>query len=434
MRAVIAFITGFLLLLTGFVAWLFLTPWGAKTVIRELSRRTLGARTVSWASLSGSLSGGIKVSQLEVRVIPYLVESSFLRVQSVSVRFSRFSMDGFDIDIINARLFYPQDDPIIFNAHLGGRELSGNIYTSGLDLGNVREVLTQFFEVPPFKGVLSGIDLFISGSLDQPKVRGQLFIDRIWQNDFVLQGVSARADLHFIRGRPRWETRGRLYLDSGSLRSPVALVELQPSLLTFTGVPSRPELDIHASSRIARTLINITVKGTRQNPEVILSSDPVYPKEQLLLMLATGKRWSGIVDGASDKAKLSPALTSNFVDYLLFGGDRVKIIRAIGLSDISFRADEKKQGVTFSKDVTDRLGVEYGLDVGNNTQRQRELTQRLEGEYQLTDHFLLGVQKEVKPAREGSRSNAVNVPDAGMAVSSQDLPDDRVFLKYRSSF
>ncbi len=434
MRVLLSIMVGLILLLAGFVAWLGFTPWGAKTVVRELARRTLGARTVSWAALEGSLIGGIKADQLEVRIIPYLPESSFLRVQSLSIRFNRFSLEGLDIGVVNGRLFHPGDDPVVFNARLYGKEVAGNVYTRGLDLGNVRGVLTKFFEVPPFKGALRDIDLFVGGTLDRPAVSGHFFIERIMQNEFILQDVEARADLHFIRGSPRWETHGKLFLDSGYLRSPAVRIELKPSVLTFTGYPSKPELDIRASSKVARTLIDISVKGTRQAPEVLLTSDPSCPKEQLLLMLATGKRWSGVVEGSSDKARMSPALTSNFVDYLLFGGDRVRIIRAMGLSDISFNADDKKQGVTISKDLTERLGIGYGVAVGTNTQSQRELTQRLEGEYQLTSHLLFGAQKEVKPARSSGALGSASDSAAGMKISPVDLPDDRVFLKYRSSF
>lgn len=434
MRFVFSFLFALILLLVGLAAWIGLTPWGAKAVVRELARLTLGARTVSWSAMEGSLIGGIRVDQLEIRVIPFLPEASFLRLQSLSVRATALAFDGLEVGVINGRLFHPGDDPIVFNARLKGRDIAGNVYARGLDLGNVRGVLTQFLDVPPFKGAVRDIDLFISGRLDRPDVKGHFLVERIVQNDFVLQEVRARADLHFMRGIPRWETRGRLFLDSGYFRSPVALIVLNPSVLTFTGRPSRPELDIRATSRIARTRIAMTVKGTRAAPEVLLSSEPSYSREQLLLMLATGKRWTGVVEGAVDKGKPSSVLTGNFVDYLLFGGDRVKIIRAIGLSDVSFNADDKKQGVTFSKELTERLGVGYGVQMGTNTQRQRELTQRLEGEYQLTDHFLLGAQKEMRPGRAGGTMEASGYAEPGTKITTEDLPDDRVFLKYRSAF
>ncbi|MEI6437428.1 MAG: translocation/assembly module TamB domain-containing protein [Candidatus Omnitrophota bacterium] len=435
-RVLFSLIAVLVLLLAGACAWLFFTPWGAKTVVRELARLSLGARTVSWQALSGSLIGGVKVDQLEVRVIPFLPESSFLRVQVLSIRCARLSLDGLDVEVTNARLFHPGDDPIVLNVSLSGRSVSGNVYTSGLDLSSVRDVLTKFLEVPPFKGSLRDIDLFISGRLDRPVVTGKFFVERITQNDFILQDVPSRADLHFARGNVRWETYGKLFLDGGSLRSSFVRIDLDPSVLTFTGRPSRPELDIHAVSKVARTKINISVRGTRQDPVVALSSDPSYPKEQLLLMLATGKSWNAVVEGQMDRARTSPALTANFVDYLLFGGDRLKFIRAIGLSDISFSADERKQGVTFSKELTQRLGVGYGVEVGTGPQSQRGLTQRLEGEYQLTDHFLFGAQKEMKSVREAGASATVNPPasGAGIPLSSDDIPDDRVFLKYRASF
>jgi hypothetical protein len=210
---------------------------------------------------------------------------------------------------------------------------------------------------------------------------------------------------------------------------------------------------------VARTLINIKVKGTRQSPKVELSSDAGYSQQQLLLMLATGQRLS-LGDDTSGRSRMTPALASDFVDYLLFGGERGRFIRALGLSDISINANEKRQGfipatdfpggeplqksgvpaanawgVTFNKDVTDRLGVGYGVEMGDNpSSRQQDVTHRLEGEYQLTDKFVLGAQKEMKPARVGGSSGSQNASAAGEPLSSYDIPDDRVFLKFRSSF
>lgn len=418
----------------GSAAWLILTPWGAECSVREVSRRTLGVDQVSWSKIEGSLLRGIQVDQLEVHNIPFLPFRSFLRVQSLSIRLTAFTLNGLDVDVVNARFFLWEDQPVVFNGALRGSSVSGNVYVRRLDLVDVRALLTQFFDVPPFKGVLTDVDLFVGGRWDRPDVTGRAVIDRIYQNEFVLGNVPVMADLHFQRGRPRWETRGRLYLESGWLRNDVVLIDLQKSHLTFSGLLARPELDIHAVSRVARTKIDIKVRGTRLMPQVDLKSEPPYSKEQLFLMLATGKRWSGVVDGTATQRSAAPVLATNFADYLLFGGERVKIIRALGLSDISFNVDQNKQGVTLSKDVTDRLGVGYGVEMGISPGSQRDVTHRLEGEYQLTDKFILGAQKEMKPAHVSGALDEQNMDAPVTGGSSLEIPDDRIFLKYRTAF
>ena len=433
MRIFLLVLCFLLLILAGFAVGLVYTPWGAEWVVRSAARETLGDGKLSWSGFQGSLIHGVEVSHVEWRDVPYLPEGSFFRVQNLFVRLKQFSLNGFVINITNGRLFLPGDEGVFFNARLDGRVFSANIYTSSLDLGHVRGVLVPFFDVPPVNGFLRDIDLFVSGSLDHPIAQGKFVVDRLQQNEFVLQDIPVRAELNFSRGALHWGTYGKIFLDGGYLKNKVVRIDFMPSRLTFSGLPSRPELDIFASCKIARTRIDIRVKGTRQYPEVNLSSDPEYPREQLLLMLATGKRMSGI-DSFSGKGKLPPAMASNFVDYFLFGGERSRIIHALGLSSISVNADQKKQGLTFSKDVTDRLGLDYGVAVGTAAQSQRGLIQRFEGEFQLTDKFMMGVQKEINPPRGTSSTAGAAGTDSEINPSPEDIPDDRVFLKYRTSF
>jgi hypothetical protein len=157
-----------------------------------------------------------------------------------------------------------------------------------------------------------------------------------------------------------------------------------------------------------------------------LTSDAPYPKEQLLLMLATGRSWSGM-GSAVDTNKMTPQLTSDFVDYFLFGGSRGKVVEWLALSDVSLIAEERAQGVSLSKDVTDKFGVGYGVKVGARSAdrtQPREVTQTLESDYRLTDRLTISAQKELRAARQPSGG----VPD------SADMPDDRIFLRYRSQF
>ncbi len=418
-----------------FLIWLLYTPYGTRFVIRKVAEHTLGVKKVSWQTIQGSLTSGIRVTHLEVRDIPYLPSGNFLRLQSMSVRLTALRIEGFDINIDNGRFFVHGDEPVVFNARFLNGNIQANVYTDGLNLADVRGVLVQFFDVPPFKGAVKDIDLFVDGKWQRPHVYGNFVVERIVQNEFILEDFPVNADLNFRRGRPRWETHGTLILKKGWLRNPMLRVELKPSRLTFTGRPAKPGLDIVATTRVARTRIDIMVQGTRDEPKVSLSSEPSYSKEQLLLMLATGKRWSGIQETMGQDKK-NPELAVNFADYLLFGGSRAKFVRLLGLSDVSIQADAKKQGVSVSKDLTQKLGVGYGVEVTTDVNRPREITQRLQSEYQLTDKFMLGVQKEFKPLTATATGKESTDPVGAPVDSStyNEAPDDRVYLKYRSSF
>lgn len=409
-----------------FLGWLLCTPLGARFTVRQIAQDTLGSQRISWDSIDGSLARGIVVQNLQVQDIPRLPPGNMLRVQALSVRLHALALSGLAVDIDNGRLFPHGDEAVVMNVKVRGNSFTANIYTHALDLADVRDILTKFFDVPPMKGTLRNIDLVAGGFFNRPWVAGQFTAERIVRNGFVLEECPVRIDLRFARGAVRWETYGRLDMLGGHLQSPAVRIDLLESRLNFSGRLAWPELDINATSRVARTKIDVRVTGTRDNPKVELESDAPYPKEQLLLMLATGRRWSGM-DSALAGNRMTPQLTSNFVEYLLFGGSRGKVVERFGLSDISLIADEKAQGVSLLKDVNDKLGVGYGVRVGPRSSaeaRTRDVTQTLESDYHLTERLTISAQKELKTGTMSS----------GQTAPTTEEEDDRLLFRYRSRF
>ena len=423
---------GIILLLAG----LILTPWGARYLVNRATEGLLGPGRVSWDSFDGNLVQGVMVRHLEIRDPGFFPAGSVVRIQTLSVRLKHFTgINDLVVDVDNARLFPPGRESVVARGHWEDGVVSANIYARSLDLADVRAVLVRYIDLVPFKGSCSDIDLVASGRWDKPAVRGTFRIDRLVLNQFILEQTPVRADLTLARGVLRWDMFGRMYLDGGHWIGAAAPVTIHSGALIFTGRPSRPDIDIVASARVSHTDSAMMVKGSRLNPKVDLTSDPPYPREQLLLMLATGKRWAVMDNTASvpgtpgspdipGQQHMKPELTANIVDYLLFGGSRSDLIHALGFSDISLMADDKKQGVTLSKDLTQRLDVGYGVELGTDTRNQKELTQRLESEYHLSNRLTVGLQKELKGAQDAT----------GRPVEPTDAPDDRVYMKYRTSF
>lgn len=409
----------------GCVVVVFLyTSWGARTAFMIAISRFCSAEQVSWSTFEGDLARGVMIGNLELRDIRHFPSGNYLRVQSLSLEAGHFGLAGLSVEAANARFSLRGDEPVIFNISLKDGAFQGNVYTKDFDLADVHLFPGVELEGPSLKGRLKDIDLFVSGTREKPVVRGDLYVVRLLRNAFVLAESPVTVDLKFLRQASRWEMYGQVLFRSGELAGSLLTMKLGPSRLRFTGRPAWPEMDVHGFSMAARTRIDITVRGTRRAPKVVLSSKPYYPQEKLFLMLATGRKWEGLstMDG---REKVTPELAGDFVDYLLFAGPGREVVRFLGLSDISLRASQKKQGVTFTKDLTGRLGIGYGVEREVNAQEPRGLTQRLEGEYQLTDQVLLGAQKEFKPLAHGALSEDPVSPD---------LPDDRVYMKYKTSF
>ncbi|MBF0485807.1 MAG: translocation/assembly module TamB domain-containing protein [Candidatus Omnitrophica bacterium] len=408
-----------------FMAAFIYTPWGARLVLTNTVRFFLKTSDVRWESLEGNLARGVVVRRLEIKSMRQLFPGNALRIQALSLRARDFGISGLSVTVDNGRLSLRGDEPIIFAGRFDNGVVNANVYTRNLNFSDVREVLGRFFDIPPIKGTFRGIDLFVRGKVNNPHVRGHFFIERIAQNDFTFEESPVIVSLRLFRGMFRWEVYGRMYFKKGRLKTSFAEMQVHKSSLKFVGPPPQPELDIRATAEVLRTKIDILVRGERRAPKLSLTSDPPLPKEQILLMLATGKKWEGLetMDG---QKKVSPELTADFVDYLLFGGSARKVVQYLGLSDITLKADANKQGVTFSKDVSHLLGVGYGVEREVNISEPHGLTQRLEGELYLTDKMTVGVQKEFKPLLP-------NQPEIKETPLS-NMPDDRVYMKYKTSF
>lgn len=406
-----------------YAAYILFTTRGADSVIRFVVKSAWGMEHVVFERLEGSLTGGVQIFNVEASRFIFLPESGVIRVQELDVRLAAPSWEGLEARVINARLITPQADNIVINAALRAGQYAANAYSKSLDLAWLTAIIRRFNNLPLIHGDLRNIDLVISGSAFEPVVKGALEVGHIPLNGFLLYDTPVACDLSFKRRGTIWETYGKLSAQQGWLKSPKCLVELGESRLVFSGDILDPEIDIHAAAVIARTRIDIVVRGKRKDPKITLTSDPPLPQEQLLLMLTTGRRWDGI-DMAVTTRKMTPELAGDFVDYFFFGGSGERIARMFGLSGVSYKLDSTVQGVTLNKNLTEKLDVGYGIEIGTaGDQHQRELTQTVESEYRLNSHVIIAAQKEI-----------LSSGPLSMDTDLRRVPDDRVFLKYRKEF
>jgi hypothetical protein len=424
LRIAASLLAAFVTVIAVGIAFILFTAWGAELIIRPAASRVLGPGNVVYERMEGSLIRGVHVFHMEIRRPLIFREGSIIRVQEFGMRLVRFSIDGLQLSVINARVIDPTADPVIINGDLQAGQYDLNVYSASLDLGALRRVIKKFRNPPQLQGELKDLDLVLNGTFIRPVLQGTFTVDHIPQNGFVLHDAPVKCDLYFERSGGLWVPYGRLIIMRGWLQAPHALVRLGESRIVFAGDVRDPEVDIKGEAMIARTRIEIMVKGTRKDPKVHLVSDPPLSEEQLVLMLTTGKRWDSLNTPMLTR-KMTPEMTGDFVDYFFFGGSGLYLAKLFGLSGISYKLDATKQGVTFNKDISDRLGVGYGVEVSAATpETQKEITQKIESEYRLTDNVTVSAQKEVLPQR--AHSNAEAQP--------RRIPDDRVYLKYKTRF
>ena len=422
-RIAAIFFSSMITLLAIAAAFVLFTPQGAAMVLNHVTARVLGPGNVVYERLEGSLFRGVQVFQMEVRRPVIFPPGSVVRVQELHMRLVRFSIDGLDISLINARIMDPKADPVVVNGTFSGGHYDLNVYTSSLGLDVLRQIIKHFRNSPVLQGELKDLDLVLSGGLSRPALKGRFVIDHIPQHGFLLRDAPVEGDLYFMRSGGLWGTYGRLFIHGGWLQAPRTVVRLGECVLIFNGDPRDLQLDIRGTAHVGHVPIRIAVKGTRKEPRVDLSSDPPLPQEQLMLMLTTGKRWDSL-SGSNPAYKMTPELAGDFVDYFFFGGAGLQVAKFLGLSGISYKLDGTTQGVTFNKDLSDNLGVGYGVAISTTgLPGRKEIIQTVDSEYRLNDKVTVSAQKEILPAQS-----------SGILLQSRRIPDDRVYLKYRTQF
>ncbi|UOR14236.1 translocation/assembly module TamB domain-containing protein [Qipengyuania aquimaris] len=172
-----------------------------------------------------------------------------------------------------------------------------------------------------------GADIILRGTTDDPRIGGSAEVVR---GDYTFAGT--RFEL----------TRGEIAFDEN--------------------LPIDPRLDIRAETERDGTDVIVTVTGSAQQPEVVFSSDPALPEEEILARLLFGGSITTL--SATDALQLGAAVAS-----LRGGGgmDPINQLRsAIGLDRLRIvSADpalDRQTGVALGKNFGRRFYVELITD------------------------------------------------------------------------
>ena len=134
---------------------------------------------------------------------------------------------------------------------------------------------------------------------------------------------SVRPDL-IIRGSGRVPLFiGHIYVDPTRVRLPAGTLRVRSGTITFQeNQPFVPVLEISAEAVLSGYLVEVQITGDYDRPEVILSSTPDLPHDQLLALFLTGNLPAGDLGESSAGAAQTMAvyLAVDFVQRL-FGGD-----------------------------------------------------------------------------------------------------------------
>ena len=140
-----------------------------------------------------------------------------------------------------------------------------------------------------------------------------------------------------------------------------------------------------------------------------------------MVMLATGKRWKG-AEASLNNAVISPDLTADFIDYFVFGGMGSKIARQFGISDISLKIDKQTTGIGIKKEVSEKAEISYGIEQSQAKEKEPTVTQKVGGEYKITESVSVEAEKELKQDNETEKTQ------------DKAQTDDKVLIKFKKEF
>ena len=408
--------------LTFFVTFhLFFTTKGLNLVTKFFLSRYAQSENIEIKKIEGTITRTLSFQEISLGNLKVLPPGSIVEIKKVELDVNPFDLEGIYVNINSGKIKIPKAEPILFHGTYANGFLDLSIYTKSIDMTEIATFLNDNKELRKIKGSLNDIDMFVKGPLKEPELKGGFYIKKLTRDVFSIVDAPISINLQFKDIRQDLKIFGEAILGGGTVSGPkTAVIKLQESRILFNGSPDTPEFDLKGLSDVEGTRINIVLKGTMEKPDIRLSSEPSFPRERLLLMLATNKSWK-MAEGALIKGQMSPDVIRDFLDYFLFAGSGGRLAQYFGLKDLTFQLNGKTKGIGVKKDVTNDLGVSYAVEKEETKEKNGTTVQKVGSEYKLTDTFTVKAEKELKQE---------NIPDA----QDKTTTNEKVLLKYKKSF
>ena len=304
-RLLLIFFLAILTLAAAGAYYLLGTPYGAEKTLRYIAARS-GFSGFEIGSCGGDFFRGWVFRGLHARCDFYTAGKGELSVDEAGLKFS--FPRNFYLAINNGCFRRQGADPVIFYGTYNGGVLDFNFYTKRI---NIKNLLLLFFKNNYFVNGSSGeaqdADIYIRGTVKKPVFSGKFLIKRLTFKDFSAESVPTSLSLVlddlFLR-TPR--LYGAIIFNSGTIANPhSAKVTLKKSRIVFDGDPARFVYDFTGNAKVDNIPIDIVLRGDRANPDLKLFSDPLLPRDELLVMIMTNRSWAPGSTNASAATTIS---------------------------------------------------------------------------------------------------------------------------------
>ncbi|MFH1902307.1 MAG: translocation/assembly module TamB domain-containing protein [Candidatus Omnitrophota bacterium] len=402
--------------------YFFFTTKGSSSIAEVALSKYLESEDIDIKKVEGNLARTLSYENIIFEDLKFLPEGSILKIQKLDISLTSLNFSGLTVKIHNGTLRMPNFDTILFYGLFEEGGLDINVYSKNVGVREVFDLFARSSDLKKISGLINDLDVYIKGTFLEPELTGTFKIDKLIQNEFSIINSPCSFNLRLKDLKDELKLFGSVSLNSGVISgSKTALINMQESKIIFNGVLKKPSLDLKGTSIVEGIKINVTLKGTFEKPGLKLASDPPRPQERLLIMLVTGKSWKG-AEGSLSKGQLSVDLAKDFIDYFFFAGAGSKLAKRLGISDFSVTFEKDKKGVGIKKVVSGKMDVNYAVEQSQEKEGKAAVTQKVGGEYKITDSVSIGVEKELK---QDNRTDQ---------IQENQKTDDKVILKYKKEF
>ena len=407
--------------------------------IRALqAHHTRWAEQISIERVHGSTLRGFVAEGIRSSGLKRLPMESRLEIQRVETDWPMTWAHLRNVD--NGRVWLEQVDPIVFFITRHGQELEIKTSTNAVDIQEVLGLFPQWHTIAPLKGTINNLILMAKGAARQWTIVGNGQIAQASWKHMTVANSASKINVRIAGASLPPRIIGTVDVWGGTLLAKRTRITLQPSTITFTGDPLKPAFDCQGRSTVGRTVINIHLQGTKDEPRLELASQPPLAQETLLFMLATGKTWRATRETFA-QGTVSTTLVTDVVDYLFFGGFGNRLARRFGISEFGLTQNVERNLVGAQATFGDRVMFDVLVDptavhhssgqaaAGSSAPQQQLVPYQVGAEYQATEDTSIRVEGErsAAPSRTGT-------PSSLSESSTAPATDSTLLLKLKKQF
>ncbi|MBU1911948.1 MAG: translocation/assembly module TamB [Candidatus Omnitrophica bacterium] len=400
------------------------TNFGARLIAKIAISRYIPSKDITIGEIDGTLARTITFENISLNNVEWLPHGSSLDIERLEIHANPLDINRLRIMVKNGKLKLPSSDKIFFSGAYENGLLDTNIYSHAVDVKDIMELLQYRDVAGNLSGVFEDIDIFVTGGLLEPEIKGSCTAKALFRWGFNLNDCPLKLDLNLKDIREDLKLYGTVNIAGGSVSGvKTARITLGESRISFNGSPKEPYFDMQGESFIEGTKIKAGLKGTLDVPDLRLSSDRPVSKDQLLMMLATNKSWKSADSLTSNKDNITPGMVADFMDYFLFGGVGSKTADRFGVKDFFIKYDRETKGGGVKKTVFDKAEVSYSIEQSQKKDELSTTTQKVGSEYKVTDGVTVSAERELKQNIE-----------TGQEEQDKAQVNDKIFLKYKKQF